>query len=162
MGERTDIKLLLDPTSSANEWSTKHSTTNTLFLPSRKGLSRICVRAAVSLPKLILGTQDSIPTPLPAENPSSTMPVIVSKYDNVGAFCNAFHHRELERIRSNLTIGPDVVTSEIFSLRDTDLHSTQGTVDGVAKEPALSFFCEKLVDFLSRYRYHTSLNWHIY
>lgn len=92
MGERTDIKLLLDPTSSANEWSTKHSTTNTLFLPSRKGLSRICVRAAVSLPKLILGTQD--PTPLPAENPSSTLPVIVSKYDNVGAFCNAFVQHE--------------------------------------------------------------------
>lgn len=150
--ERTDVKTLLDPANRRNQWSTKYASFDALMLPDGSGFDRSQIQAVASLPGLLLSTQDPRTTVLAGEDALYVAPSLtISKYDHFRAFCDAYQSEALERIRSNLSIGPDVITSEILSLRNTDWHSNRGRVDGVAKEPALSFLCQKLVDFSSRY-----------
>ena len=151
INERSDIKSLLDPTNPHNKWSVRHSGFDTLFLPDGSGISRQFIRSVASLPKLLLSAGDprNVDSHVGVHG-ERVHPHMVSKYDSFTAFRNMYHHEELQGIRNNLSVGPDVITSEIISLRDTDWHTHRGRVDGVPRESSLSFLCRKLADFLSR------------
>lgn len=119
-----------------------------LQLPDGSSISYTSIRAAISLPKLLLRLEDSVPS-LSAGRFSPT--ALISKCDNFPAFCKAYSHEELRRVRDHLSYGPDVVTSEILGLRDTNWRSPVGRLYGVPREPSLSSLCNTLLGFSIKY-----------
>lgn len=119
-----------------------------LQLPDGSSLSYTSIRAAISLPKLLLGLEDPILS-LSAGRRCPT--AFISKCDNFPAFCKAYSHEELRRVRDHLSYAPDVVTSEILGLRDTNWRSPVGRLYGVPREPTLSSLCNMLLGFFARY-----------
>ena len=120
---------------------------NNLRLPDGTSLGDNSIRAAISLPWLLLGLKSPTAS-LPASDGEN---VVLSRHDNFQAFSQAYFHLELEQIRSHLSVGPDVVTSELLGLRDTNWRSPAGRFHGVAMEPRLSILCDLLLGFLKMY-----------